>query len=506
MKDCILVFVFWLFCCSLVDADIVEPGSGLSRHSADTDGPIKHVIVYKQDGRFCGWPANNGAWSWGNEILVCFELCYFKEPDRSVDPTDHHVDWEKLQQTVVARSMDGGLTWKLERPEAFAHSKKSSPPPGNINFAHPDFALRAKKGSDRFHISYDRGRSWQGPYKLPDFGTELSARTDYVVDGKNQATFFLSAAGGPVCVRTIDGGKTFNMLSMMRPAVGAGPDVRSIMPSTVRISQNKLVCAVRQLPGEAYVSWIDVFVSGDNGTTWKFLNKVADADRRYWNGNPPSLVKMSDGRLCVTYGYRAFPYGIRAKISSDSGRTWCDEIILRQDGRNWDLGYTRTVERPDGKLVTIYYYSTKENTRQYIAATIWDPDAVNESSLDRLAFAQMAGHIEGIEKSINQIITLSQAGKTSVNQIVWWIQNKEEHANRLNEKIALYFMGQRLKPTESPDTKQQKRRTEVLNLLQKLLFYSNKAKQFNSFSNVRQLKSLLEQVRACYFDRRRDIR
>ena len=31
---------------------------------------IKHVTVYYEKGRFGGWPANNGIWSWGNEILV----------------------------------------------------------------------------------------------------------------------------------------------------------------------------------------------------------------------------------------------------------------------------------------------------------------------------------------------------------------------------------------------------------------------------------------------------
>ena len=40
------------------------------------DAPVKHVIVYKEAGRFCGWPANYGTWSWGNEILVGFRFSY----------------------------------------------------------------------------------------------------------------------------------------------------------------------------------------------------------------------------------------------------------------------------------------------------------------------------------------------------------------------------------------------------------------------------------------------
>jgi len=47
---------------------------------------------------------------------------------------------------------------------------------------------------------------------------------------------------------------------------------------------------------------------------------------------------------------------------------------LRKDGGTWDLGYTRTVQRPDGKLVTVYYFNDSKDSERYIAATIWDPD------------------------------------------------------------------------------------------------------------------------------------
>lgn len=38
-----------------------------------------------------------------------------------------------------------------------------------------------------------------------------------------------------------------------------------------------------------------------------------------------------------------------------------------------DLGYPRVVTRSDGKMVAIFYYSTKEHLH-HIHATIWDPD------------------------------------------------------------------------------------------------------------------------------------
>jgi hypothetical protein len=40
----------------------------------------------------------------------------------------------------------------------------------------------------------------------------------------------------------------------------------------------------------------------------------------------------------------------------------------------WDLGYTRSVQRLDGKIVTMYYFNTRENPEEFIGATIWDPN------------------------------------------------------------------------------------------------------------------------------------
>jgi hypothetical protein len=66
---------------------------------------------------------------------------------------------------------------------------------------------------------------------------------------------------------------------------------------------------------------------------------------------------------------------MRARISRDNGKTWGREIVLRDDGAVADLGYARSVQRGDGKLVTSYYYATTTNPEQHIAAPIWDPNA-----------------------------------------------------------------------------------------------------------------------------------
>jgi hypothetical protein len=178
---------------------------------------------------------------------------------------------------------------------------------------------------------------------------------------------FLTAAkangreGRVLCVRTKDGGLTWSLAGMVGPEPNG--DDFAIMPSSVRLSPTSILTLVR------HRRWIESYRSDDNGANWTHVTRaVPDTGR----GNPPSLLKLRDGRLAVTFGYRAEPFGIRARISRDQGKRWSDDIELRSDATDWDLGYTRTVQRPDGKLVTVYYYNDATSTERYIGGTIWD--------------------------------------------------------------------------------------------------------------------------------------
>lgn len=93
------------------------------------------------------------------------------------------------------------------------------------------------------------------------------------------------------------------------------------------------------------------------------------------------MIGLEDGGLCVVYGYRSEPRGMRAKISRDGGRTWGTENHLRDDARTWDFGYPRMVLRPDGKVLAVYYYTTLENPEQHIAVTIFDPKELDSDGV-----------------------------------------------------------------------------------------------------------------------------
>jgi hypothetical protein len=347
---------------------------------------IEHALVYKEDGRYGGWPANHGIWSWGNEILCGFSAAYFQKKS----PNVHQYDSSKPEEPRLARSLDGGHSWTIEAPASLLPpaqgGKATVPLERPMDFQNPGFAMTLRftntnQGPSLLFYSYDRGKTWQGPFDFPLLGqTGVAARTDYIVNGKHDAFVFLTAAksngkeGRPFCARSTDGGVHWKLVSWM----SGEPAGFAIMPSTVRLSPDRLVSAVRVhggQPDDRYPDWIDLFESRDNGGHWEYLARPVLSTGGH-GGNPPSLIRMKDGRLCLTYGYRGEPFEIRAKLSGDGGKTWSSDVVLDRSA-TWETGYTRTVQRADGKIATVYYRAEEPEQGRIIAATIWDPGNPN---------------------------------------------------------------------------------------------------------------------------------
>jgi hypothetical protein len=356
---------------------------------------MKHVVVYERPGIFAGWPANNGIWNWsGQEILVGLTVGAFEEKP------GHNIN--EPYRSVLARSTDQGDSWVLVEPKNFVGcNTESQAVPDEIDFTHPGFAMRVVgtgyHGSNRsegaFFVSTDRGASWLGPYSFgtladcPELkGLEITARTDYVIAGPRQCLLLMSARGGALetdrafCARTSDGGRSFRFVSWV--VLPSDPH-RAVMSSTIRCPSGELVSAVRRREPGAERCWIDAYRSTNAGQNWSWSGRVADTGGS--NGNPPALATVCGSKLCCVFGERNTCRMI-AKFSTDNGRTWGRDLILRDDFQSDrfddpDLGYARVARRADGKMVACYYWATVQMPYQHIAATIWNPNEDAEPSV-----------------------------------------------------------------------------------------------------------------------------
>ena len=333
----------------------------------------RHLKVFYEEGRFAGWPANNGIWQWGNEILVGFSLGYLAPPEKQ---GLHQIDAGRPRSSMLGRSLDGGETWLVS--EAGYPDGEPGPLPKGIAFDGPGFALSAR--GDRACISLDRGRTWKGPYRLPFADLHLRARTDYKVLGSKDLILFLTAQktndreGRPFCARTRTGGSHWNQFAWIGPEPPSG---YSIMPSSILMPNGDFLVALRRRDNNPVQhNFIELFGSRDGGLSWQWLaNPVVENGAH--SGNPPSMVRLADGCLCITYANRDEPRTIRAVFSSDAGATWGREHVLRSGAGEPDIGYTRTVQRPDGRLVTVYYWLDEPRSERHIAATIWPAPKVD---------------------------------------------------------------------------------------------------------------------------------
>ena len=108
--------------------------------------------------------------------------------------------------------------------------------------------------------------------------------------------------------------------------------------------------------------------SADGGVNWS----LPEATGMIGYDNPPFLTGLADGRLLCTYGRRLEPFGERACLSEDEGRTWqvADEIVLC-DAPDTDMGYPATAEISPGELLTVYYQRDRPGEKVCIHATRW---------------------------------------------------------------------------------------------------------------------------------------
>lgn len=141
-------------------------------------------------------------------------------------------------------------------------------------------------------------------------------------------------------------------------------------------------------------------------------------------------------------------------------------------------------------FVALLAYSNKSSAHCEVPCGIYG---------DSIRFALIDEHIETIEKSMKQIIELSSAEDVNYNQLVRWVNNKEEHAEKIQEIVSQYFLHQRVKIASPDDSEAYNIYTKQLVLLHKLSVYAMKAKQTTDLQYVELLHEALDEFSGMYF-------
>lgn len=369
-----------------------------------------HAVVYRRDDQFAAWPHTMGFWETGSGELVQSFMAL--DADYS-DPAN--ISHDQLgerggrgSRIVTVRSSDRGRTWQEPEFDAYPAIRKDDTGRsadlsewGPIDWLDGDTLLGNSttdfgkpSGRSYVRLSRDAGRSWTPAAELPLDGLPaLLGINSALVRPDGRALLFLTSVSEdgwtrrPLVYGSTDDGTEFHFMSFITPKedpFGAADGDwtstfrfgghRWFYPRGVLLPSGRILCTLRSQRDPRGVMWTEVHYSDDGGLTWGLLSRVNDF------GAPGSLVAMSDGRLVVVYGYRQKPYGVRAVVSDDGGATWGPEILVRDDGGSWDLGYPNAFEVEPGVVGAIYYMNEAADPIQanggvrHIARTIFSID------------------------------------------------------------------------------------------------------------------------------------
>ena len=353
----------------------------------------RSFVICKQPGRYIGWPtiarAGEGrlviAFSGDREAHVCpfgkTQIVWgsadgetWSKPDTINDcPID-----DRDAGALVTRKGTVIVTWFTSLAfEQYGSLKKK------CEGSWKDFVSKITDADrTRWHGNWclrstDGGKTWgkpihtivttpHGPIELADgrllyFGTnykDRAGRADTPLKGALAKQRVLAC-------ESRDDGVTWKAIGYVPIPKGVSPDGFH-EPHVVETADGKLVGMIRKEgdPGRD-LCWQTE--SADGGKTWTETRPT-----RIW-GKPAYLIRLRDGRILLTYGHRRKPYGQRALISADGGKTWpLDQIVaIRDDAPNGDLGYPASIQMDDQSILTIYYQIDKPGEKTCLMGTFW---------------------------------------------------------------------------------------------------------------------------------------
>lgn len=184
---------------------------------------------------------------------------------------------------------------------------------------------------------------------------------------------------GSLCVSAYNGGGSYLLASADD---GANWELRSVVSekhnetAPFHLGGGKWLAAARTNDPAYPNEPLDLFASDDDGRTWRLKQRVTAEGQ-----HPGHLMRLTDGRLLLTYGDRRPEHlGVGARLSDDEGESWGEPIrIADTPGAIWDeIGYPGCVQRADGKIVTAYYICT-EDEGYSMSVVVWELPSAQES-------------------------------------------------------------------------------------------------------------------------------
>ncbi len=118
---------------------------------------------------------------------------------------------------------------------------------------------------------------------------------------------------------------------------------------------------------------------------------------------------------------------------------------------------------------------------------------------DELRVQLIEEHITTVEKSMDQVTALGKESPVNYNQLVRWVNNKELHAQEIQDIVTAYFMAQRVKVPAQREGEAWEAYVTQLSLLHQIQVAAMKAKQTTDPQWIAELRSLVKAFRTTYF-------
>jgi len=360
----------------------------LAAPSGQAEGsyPVKlqsaeHVIVYSQQGIYACFPflparqhdeavlvsfctrtnASHDDPAGGTAVMRSTDGCRtweaFAKGDDGLSPEETH-DLHAL------RTADGTLVSLHAGWEYYPEAMRAELQAAGWDLANAHEGLIAALSGHTVRVSRDGATSWEEhALPLPNASGVMAFHGGIVTDQDVILWPVYGIAmpgdmGHSYVYRSTDSGKTWSFHEIIGDSRGELPMNET---SLLDLGGGHILDFVRT-GGE--VDHLFRAESVNGGVTW---GRLADSGI---TGHPPHLLRLRNGHILLTYGYRHAPFGVRAAISTDEGRTWGDEFILRDDGLGPDLGYPMSTQLADGTIFTVYYIRVAGGPT-HIAGTLW---------------------------------------------------------------------------------------------------------------------------------------